>query len=117
MAGLPQPQAQWIGDDSFKCVCYQADFAGKSFDIIVSLQVNQNYPDFKSKDGSHALWLNKAPQPVLSELEGMKFDVQIQKSKQAKESKGEPAQVCHKLRCTILSNLYSAIILCHCLRQ
>ncbi|XP_034214513.1 protein OSB4, chloroplastic-like isoform X2 [Prunus dulcis] len=51
--------------------------------------VNPNYPDFKSKDGSHALWLNKAPQPVLSELEGMEFGVQIQKSKQAKESRGD----------------------------
>ncbi|TQD98442.1 hypothetical protein C1H46_016043 [Malus baccata] len=51
--------------------------------------VKPNYPDFKRKEGGHALWLEKAPKSVLSELEGLHFDVQIQKSKQVKESKGE----------------------------
>ncbi|KAK9927346.1 hypothetical protein M0R45_024533 [Rubus argutus] len=51
--------------------------------------VKRNHPDFKRKDGGHSLWFNKTPQWVSSELEGKKFDVQIQKSKQANERRGD----------------------------
>ncbi|XP_028770148.1 protein OSB2, chloroplastic-like [Neltuma alba] len=51
--------------------------------------VNFNYPDFKRKDGSHALWLDRAPNWVLSDLEGLEFDALILKSKQAKEQKDD----------------------------
>ncbi|CAE5958951.1 unnamed protein product [Arabidopsis arenosa] len=37
--------------------------------------VNPKHPDFKKKDGSQALWLNKAPTEILSELEDVKFDI------------------------------------------
>ncbi|PRQ29990.1 putative primosome PriB/single-strand DNA-binding protein [Rosa chinensis] len=51
--------------------------------------VKRNHPDFKCKDGGHALWLNKVPQWVLSELKGMEFDVPILKPKQANEGRGD----------------------------
>lgn len=43
--------------------------------------VKPRHPDFKRKDGTLPLWLNSAPDWVLSELEGVVFDVQIYKSK------------------------------------
>lgn len=53
------------------------------------------YPDFKRKDGTLPLWLNSAPDWVLSELEGVVFDKskpvlddQTQKSNYVKKSKG-----------------------------
>ncbi|KAJ7969472.1 Protein OSB3, chloroplastic/mitochondrial [Quillaja saponaria] len=52
-------------------------------------KVNPKYPDFKSKDGNLALWLDKAPQLVLSKLEGIEFDIQIVKSEQGKERKSD----------------------------
>ncbi|XP_015581088.2 protein OSB2, chloroplastic [Ricinus communis] len=51
--------------------------------------VNPKHPDFKRKDGGVALWLNKAPRWILSELEKLEFDVQIPKSKQVKQHKGD----------------------------
>jgi hypothetical protein len=51
--------------------------------------VNPRYPDFTNKVGGQGLWLWSAPKWVLSELEGLKFDVQTQKSKQVKQQKGE----------------------------
>lgn len=39
------------------------------------------HPDFKRKDGTLPLWLNSAPDWVLSELKGVVFDVQIYESK------------------------------------
>ncbi|XP_052183846.1 protein OSB2, chloroplastic-like isoform X2 [Diospyros lotus] len=42
------------------------------------------YPDFKHKDTGLALWLDSAPKWVLSNLDGLKFDV-----KQAKDTKGD----------------------------
>ena len=53
--------------------------------------MNPKYPDFKCKDGSHSLWLSSAPQWISSKLEGLDFDVQIQKSKDVNGSKGESA--------------------------
>ncbi|KAJ7973711.1 Protein OSB3, chloroplastic/mitochondrial [Quillaja saponaria] len=54
-------------------------------------KISPKYPDFKSKDGSLALWLSKAPQWVLSKLEEVEFDVYNVKSKQAKEHKSDEA--------------------------
>ncbi|PON68629.1 Single-stranded DNA-binding protein [Parasponia andersonii] len=51
--------------------------------------VNPKHPDFKYKDGSHALWLSSAPQWVSSKLEGLDFDVPIPKSKDVNGSKGD----------------------------
>ncbi|XP_054786156.1 protein OSB2, chloroplastic-like isoform X2 [Prosopis cineraria] len=50
--------------------------------------VNFKFPDFKRKDGTLSLWLDRAPIWVLSELEGLEFDALILKSKQAKEQNG-----------------------------
>ena len=52
------------------------------------LQLKPKYPDFKRKDGDLALWLDSAPMWVLSELEGLQFDVPTQKSKQVNQYKG-----------------------------
>ncbi|CAI8594620.1 unnamed protein product [Vicia faba] len=49
--------------------------------------VNPRYPDFKRKDGSVPIWIDKAPKWVLSKLEELEFDVPAVKSKQAKDSK------------------------------
>ncbi|XP_050369797.1 LOW QUALITY PROTEIN: protein OSB4, chloroplastic-like [Argentina anserina] len=51
--------------------------------------VKQTYPDFKRNDGGHAIWLNKAPRWVLSELKGKKFDVPVLKSNQSNEGRGD----------------------------
>ncbi|XP_059453928.1 protein OSB2, chloroplastic-like [Corylus avellana] len=40
--------------------------------------VKPRYPDFRSKVGNQALWLDSAPAWVLSELEGLKFDEVMQ---------------------------------------
>ncbi|KAL5545678.1 hypothetical protein UlMin_005365 [Ulmus minor] len=48
--------------------------------------INPKHPDFKSKDGNHALWLDRAPQWVSSKLEGLEFDVQLRKIKDSKDS-------------------------------
>ncbi|KAL1205009.1 Protein OSB4 [Cardamine amara subsp. amara] len=37
--------------------------------------VNPRHPDFKKKDGSAALWLNRAPKEILSDLNELKFDI------------------------------------------
>ncbi|KAL9456505.1 hypothetical protein AB3S75_005686 [Citrus x aurantiifolia] len=57
--------------------------------------VKPRYPDFKRKDGTLPLWLNSAPDWVLSELEGVVFDKskpvlddQTRKSNYVKKSKG-----------------------------
>ncbi|CAJ1951622.1 unnamed protein product [Sphenostylis stenocarpa] len=50
--------------------------------------VNPKYPDFKRKDGSVSLWLNKATTWVLPKLKGLEFDVPVVKSKKAKDGKG-----------------------------
>lgn len=55
--------------------------------------MSKRYPDFKRKDGSRALWLDKAPKQVLEELSGLEFDVQIQNSKEVKQFKGDSTQV------------------------
>ncbi|XVF00470.1 hypothetical protein REPUB_Repub04eG0003900 [Reevesia pubescens] len=49
--------------------------------------VKPKYPDFKRKDGDLALWLGSAPKWVLSELEGLQFDVPTQKAKQVNQPK------------------------------
>ncbi|EOX96863.1 Plastid transcriptionally active 9, putative [Theobroma cacao] len=51
--------------------------------------VKPKYPDFKHKDSGLALWLDSAPKWVLSELEGLQFDVPIQKPKQLNRHKGD----------------------------
>ncbi|XVF46056.1 hypothetical protein PTKIN_Ptkin02bG0257300 [Pterospermum kingtungense] len=57
--------------------------------------VKPKHPDFKRKDGVIALWLNSAPKWVLSELEGLQFDVPTQNSnsknavKQVSQLKGD----------------------------
>ncbi|KAG6676155.1 hypothetical protein I3842_15G138300 [Carya illinoinensis] len=51
--------------------------------------VNPKFPDFKCKVGDRALWLNGAPAWVLSELEGVEFDVKNLKLKQQKGSHGK----------------------------
>ncbi|KAK8516650.1 hypothetical protein V6N13_080744 [Hibiscus sabdariffa] len=51
--------------------------------------VNPKHPDFKSKDGVHALWLNRAPKWVVSRLDGLEFDIPIKKSFPTKKSKEE----------------------------
>ncbi|XP_044509029.1 protein OSB2, chloroplastic-like isoform X2 [Mangifera indica] len=48
--------------------------------------VNSRHPDFKRKDGGLALWLERASQWVLSQLDGMEFDVQTPKQKNVKEA-------------------------------
>lgn len=50
--------------------------------------VKPKYPDFKRKDGDISLWLDSAPKWVLSELEGLQFDVRSQKSTQVNQHKG-----------------------------
>ncbi|KAF3594279.1 hypothetical protein DY000_02026945 [Brassica cretica] len=47
------------------------------------------HPDFKSKDSSLSLWLNKAPSWVLPKLEGLEFDVLVPKGRGVKQLKGE----------------------------
>lgn len=51
--------------------------------------MNPKFPDFKCKVGDRALWLNGAPAWVLSELEGVEFDVKNLKLKQQKGSHGK----------------------------
>ncbi|CAH8275978.1 unnamed protein product [Arabidopsis lyrata] len=51
--------------------------------------VKPRHPDFKSKDSSLSLWLNKAPNWVLPKLEGLKFDVLVPKGRVVKQLKGE----------------------------
>uniref|UniRef100_A0A5B7B510 Uncharacterized protein n=1 Tax=Davidia involucrata TaxID=16924 RepID=A0A5B7B510_DAVIN len=51
--------------------------------------VKPKYPDFKHKDSGVALWLDNAPKWVLSELEGLEFDVQLRKMKQVKDRKSD----------------------------
>ncbi|XP_040995748.1 protein OSB3, chloroplastic/mitochondrial-like isoform X1 [Juglans microcarpa x Juglans regia] len=46
--------------------------------------VNPKFPDFKCKVGDRALWLDGAPGWVLSELEGVEFDVKNIKLRQNK---------------------------------
>ncbi|CAG7864172.1 unnamed protein product [Brassica rapa] len=48
--------------------------------------VNPRHPDFKKKDGTEALWLNKAPNEILSDLKALKFHVPV-RSKYAKQAK------------------------------
>lgn len=47
--------------------------------------VKPRHPDFKRKDGSLSLWLNKAPDWVLPQLEGLKFDVPVSKPREVKQ--------------------------------
>ncbi|KAJ4899861.1 hypothetical protein Rs2_13812 [Raphanus sativus] len=51
--------------------------------------VKPRHPDFKSKDSSLSLWLNKAPAWVLPKLEGLEFDVLVPKGRGVKQLKGE----------------------------
>ncbi|KAH0853449.1 hypothetical protein HID58_093224 [Brassica napus] len=51
--------------------------------------VKPRHPDFKSKDSSLSLWLNKAPSWVLPKLEGLEFDVLVRKGRGVKQLKGE----------------------------
>ncbi|ESQ55363.1 hypothetical protein EUTSA_v10025547mg [Eutrema salsugineum] len=51
--------------------------------------VKPRHPDFKNKDTSVSLWLNKAPDWVLPKLEGLEFDVLVPKSRGVKQLKGE----------------------------
>ncbi|XP_045790339.1 protein OSB2, chloroplastic-like [Trifolium pratense] len=51
--------------------------------------VKPKYPDFKRKDGSSSIWIDRAPQWVLSKLKELEFDAAVVKSKQGKESKGD----------------------------
>ncbi|CAE6186590.1 unnamed protein product [Arabidopsis arenosa] len=51
--------------------------------------VKPRHPDFKSKDSSLSLWLNKAPNWVLPKLEGLEFDVLVPKGRVVKQLKGE----------------------------
>ncbi|VYS63307.1 unnamed protein product [Arabidopsis thaliana] len=51
--------------------------------------VKPRHPDFKSKDSSFSLWLNKAPNWVLPKLEGLEFDVLVPKARVVKQLKGE----------------------------
>ncbi|XP_010434332.1 PREDICTED: protein OSB2, chloroplastic isoform X2 [Camelina sativa] len=51
--------------------------------------VKPRHPDFKSKDSSLSLWLNKAPNWVLPKLEGLEFDVLVPKARVVKQLKGE----------------------------
>lgn len=46
------------------------------------------FPDFKRKDGGHALWLNKIPRLVLKKLETVELDRPVSKFKQFKQQKG-----------------------------
>jgi hypothetical protein len=50
--------------------------------------VSPKYPDFKRKDGSSPIWIDRAPKSVLSKLKELEFDAAVVKSKQAKENKG-----------------------------
>jgi hypothetical protein len=51
--------------------------------------VSPKYPDFKRKDGSSPIWIDRAPKWVLSKLKELEFDAAVVKSKQAKENKGD----------------------------
>jgi hypothetical protein len=51
--------------------------------------VKPRHPDFKNKDSSVSLWLNKAPNWVLPKLEGLEFDVLVPKARGVKQLKGE----------------------------
>ncbi|CAN8325346.1 unnamed protein product [Cochlearia groenlandica] len=51
--------------------------------------VKPRHPDFKNKDSSLSLWLNKAPDWVLPKLQGLEFDVLVPKSRGVKQLKGE----------------------------
>ncbi|CAG7883935.1 unnamed protein product [Brassica rapa] len=51
--------------------------------------VKPRHPDFKSKDSSLSLWLNKAPAWVLPKLQGLEFDVLVPKGRGVKQLKGE----------------------------
>uniref|UniRef100_A0A1J3CNG7 Protein OSB2, chloroplastic n=1 Tax=Noccaea caerulescens TaxID=107243 RepID=A0A1J3CNG7_NOCCA len=51
--------------------------------------VKPRHPDFKNKDSSVSLWLNKAPDWVLPKLEGLEFDVLVPKARVVKQLKGE----------------------------
>ena len=70
-------------------VCCLIDLLVYDLTLLFYLQVKQNHPDFKRKDGGHSLWLNRVPKWVLSELKGKEFDVPVLKSKQANEGRGE----------------------------
>lgn len=50
--------------------------------------MNPRYPDFKCKDGSTALWLDRAPKWFLSELKGLEVDIPVVKTKKEKDGKG-----------------------------
>ncbi|XP_021901600.1 protein OSB3, chloroplastic/mitochondrial-like isoform X2 [Carica papaya] len=51
--------------------------------------VKPKFPDFKRKDGGHALWLNKIPRLVLKKLETVELDRPVSKFKQFKQQKGD----------------------------
>ncbi|KAL0890045.1 hypothetical protein Bca101_014028 [Brassica carinata] len=51
--------------------------------------VKPRHPDFKSKDSSLSLWLNKAPAWVLPKLQGLEFGVLVPKGRAVKQLKGE----------------------------
>ncbi|CAH2078481.1 unnamed protein product [Thlaspi arvense] len=51
--------------------------------------VKPRHPDFKNKDSSISLWLNKAPDWVLPKLEGLEIDVLVPKARIVKQLKGE----------------------------
>ncbi|KAF2552811.1 hypothetical protein F2Q68_00037186 [Brassica cretica] len=53
------------------------------------VKVKPRHPDFKSKDSSLSLWLNKAPAWVLPKLQGLEFDVLVPKGRGVKQLKGE----------------------------
>ncbi|XP_012574795.1 protein OSB2, chloroplastic-like isoform X2 [Cicer arietinum] len=47
--------------------------------------VSPRYPDFKRKDGSAPIWIDRAPKWVLSRLQELEFDIPVVKPKQAKD--------------------------------
>lgn len=49
--------------------------------------VSPKFPDFTHKDDRRGLWLDSAPQPILMELEGLKFAVQTKKPGEVKQCK------------------------------
>ncbi|XP_010478544.1 PREDICTED: protein OSB4, chloroplastic-like [Camelina sativa] len=54
------------------------DYPNEWFDYRESKQngsVHPKHPDFKKRDGSEALWLDRAPKEILSELQDVKFDI------------------------------------------
>ncbi|VVA93164.1 unnamed protein product [Arabis nemorensis] len=84
-------QVRNVGTDHWFDLLHKSDEWSDYRESKQNGSVHPKYPDFKKKDGSVSLWLNKAPKEILSDLKDVKFDIPVQSTYPKQSKAGEEA--------------------------